>query len=233
MIHTVASCTCLLMSGLSYVMCRLIKWEDCLEVTLCGLCVVFDQVPVWVQCERVLVQWSECCLVASYHKTWKWSRSPLSGVGEEQGKGQKRHPIGALRLMFQANPTTSIYFDEWLIRVYSDDRNFKFYCWTSTTLALKFPVGNTAWDIVVVPRQFCHCLGTRSRDWRRGKDQNLMGGERPGALCKNHDWLTHDSQWWMKFAFILYILLYPQTCIIISSSVTLQNIDAHNQSNTS
>ena len=56
MIHTVASCTCLLMSGLSYVMCRLIKWEDCLEVTLCGLCVVFDQVPVWVQCERVLVQ---------------------------------------------------------------------------------------------------------------------------------------------------------------------------------
>ena len=26
------------------------------------------------------------------------------------------------------------------------------------TLALKFPVGHTAWDIVVIPCQFCHCL---------------------------------------------------------------------------
>ena len=26
------------------------------------------------------------------------------------------------------------------------------------TLALKFPVGHTAWDIVVVPCQFGHCL---------------------------------------------------------------------------
>ena len=34
----------------------------------------------------------------------------------------------------------------------------KFACWTSTTLALKFPVGHTGWDIVVVPCQFCHCL---------------------------------------------------------------------------
>ena len=56
MIHIVASCT-LKFTYVRSELCHVqVKWEDCLEMTLCGLCVVFNQVHAWVQCERVLVQ---------------------------------------------------------------------------------------------------------------------------------------------------------------------------------